>query len=66
LNSESAAILEVLGTVDAMSLVAVCEALAADIGSDAKEIERAMGAAWQELVDAGLIRQAAPRIASMP
>jgi len=62
LNDESAAVLELLGLHDGMSPTMICAALAADSGAAASEIEQVMGAAWQLLVDTGLIRQSLPEI----
>lgn len=63
LNDESAAILEVLGTHPGMTQEQVCDVLAEDCESDVGAISGSVGMAWQQLIDAGLIRQTAHGVA---
>ena len=56
LNNESAAIVEALELARPLSAAAVCELLARDCGLAPDEIEQTIGAAWEQLIEAGLIR----------
>ena len=56
LNNESVAIVEALGLSQPLSAAAVCELLARDCGLAPAEIEQTIGAAWEQLIEAGLIR----------
>ncbi len=58
LNDECAAIIEVL-TEQASDLASVCRELAADVGVDAIELEKTIGASWTQLIEAGLIVETA-------
>lgn len=57
LNTESVAIVEALNLARPLSSAAVCEALAHDCGMAAAEVEQAIGGAWEQLIEAGLIRE---------
>lgn len=57
LNDECAAILEVIGPSSGMTVAAISEVLAVDCGGSLHEVELAVVAAWQQLVEAGLIRE---------
>lgn len=57
LNDESAAIVEGLDLVQPLSASAVCKSLAQDCGLPPAEVEQAIGTAWEQLIEAGLIRE---------
>ena len=57
LNHESVAIVEALDLVQPVSVAAVCELLALDCGLAAAEVEQTIGAAWEQLIEAGLIHE---------
>jgi PqqD family protein of HPr-rel-A system len=57
LNDESVAIVEALDLVQPLSASAVCELLARDCHLFSTEVEQVMGAAWEQLIEAGLIRE---------
>jgi len=57
LNDESVAIVEALGLAQPLSTQAVCELLATDCGLPSAAVEQAIGAAWEQLLEAGLIRE---------
>ena len=57
LNDESAAIVEALDLVQPLSSSAICKSLAQDCGMPTAEVERAIGSAWEQLIEAGLIRE---------
>lgn len=59
LNDESVAIVEVLSVDQALSAGAVCELLALDCGLTHADVEQAIGPAWEQLIEAGLIRERA-------
>ena len=59
INNETAAILEVLREAPG-DLEAVCEALAGEVGLDAAELVRTIGATWTRIIEAGLIAEASP------
>ena len=56
LNNESAAIVEALDPAQPLSAAAVCELLAQDCGLAPAEIQQTVGATWEQLIEAGLIR----------
>ena len=57
LNDESVAIVEALEATRPFSVAAVSELLALDCGLPAAEVEQVIGAAWDQLIEAGLIRE---------
>lgn len=54
LNTETAAILEILGETPG-DLTSVCAALAEDVGIVADDIRATIGYAWNQLIEAGLL-----------
>ncbi len=58
LNDECAAILEVLAEQPG-DLASVCHTLAQDLGAKARELETTIGPSWTQLIEAGLIEEAA-------
>lgn len=59
LNDESVAIIEALNGERPCSAVAVSELLSLDCGLPVADVERSIGEAWDQLIEAGLIREQA-------